>query len=429
LPDKAIDVMDEAAAKVRLASVSLPEDLQKMRRELESLRREQASMAKSGDKDKINKFNNKIKDAETLLKERAAKWKAEQGTNTPAVHAKDIAGIIADWTGINADRIETAESSKLLNMEEELHKSVIGQDYAVTAIAEAIRRSRAGVSDPNRPTGVFLFAGPTGVGKTQLAKTLAEFLFGTQDKMIRIDMSEYMEKFNVSRLIGAAPGYVGYEEGGQLTELVRRNPYSVILLDEIEKAHSDVFNILLQIMDEGRLTDSQGRTVNFRNSVIIMTTNVGSERQSKMIGFVADKEKGIISYEKLKEKLHDDLKNIFRPEFLNRIDEIIMFQQLNKKEILEIVDMLLGKLAQQLLVQQKIKMTFSDKLKNHLVEIGYDPNYGARPLKRAIQKNVENLISKEIIAGNIKPDSLVLIDLDKTKNVVIKPAKEPAVKG
>ncbi|MDR2430911.1 MAG: ATP-dependent Clp protease ATP-binding subunit [Candidatus Margulisbacteria bacterium] len=419
LPDKAIDVIDEAAAKVRLASISAPPDIQKLKKDLALLKKEKASITQVADKTKLEKINKRLAELETRLAEKTAEWKTSHGSTTVAVTEADIAGIIADWTGIPATRIEQKESEKLLQMEQELHKRVIGQDNAITAIAEAIRRARAGVSDPNRPSGVFLFAGPTGVGKTELARTLAEFLFGAQDKLIRIDMSEYIEKFNVSRLIGAAPGYVGYEEGGQLTEQVRRNPYSVVLLDEIEKAHTEVFNILLQVMDDGQLTDSQGRTANFKNTVIIMTTNAGTEEQNKAaFGFVADKDREVISYEKMKERLQDTLKNVFRPEFLNRIDEVILFHQLTKKEIRQIVELMLSKLNKQL-NQQKIQAEFSEALKNYLIDIGYDPNYGARPLKRAIQRNVENVISREIIAGRIKPGSSVHMDLDKNKKATV----------
>ncbi|MDR1114287.1 MAG: ATP-dependent Clp protease ATP-binding subunit [Candidatus Margulisbacteria bacterium] len=419
LPDKAIDVVDEAAAKVRLASISLPPEIQKLKKELELLKKEQASITQIADKAKLERINNRRTDVEKILAEKTAEWKASHGSTTVAVTEADIAGIIADWTGIPATRLEQKESEKLLQMETELHKRVIGQNDAIAAVSEAIRRARAGVADPNKPSGVFLFAGPTGVGKTELARTLAEFLFGSQDKMIRIDMSEYMEKFNVSRLIGAAPGYVGYEEGGQLTEQVRRSPYSVILLDEIEKAHPEVFNILLQVMDDGQLTDSQGRVVNFKNTVIIMTTNAGSEEQGKAsFGFVADKDKEAISYEKMKEKLQTALKNVFRPEFLNRIDDIILFRQLAKKEIRQIVELLLARLNKQL-QQQKITAEFSEALKDYLIDIGYDPNYGARPLKRAIQKNVENIISREIIAGKVKPDEKISVDIDKEKNIVV----------
>ncbi|GBR75581.1 ATP-dependent Clp protease ATP-binding subunit ClpC [Candidatus Termititenax persephonae] len=420
LPDKAIDVIDEAAAKVRLASISLPPEIQKLKKDSEVLQKEQASVTHAADKDKLEKINARLKDLQKNLADKTAEWKAAHGSTTVVVTEADIAGIIADWTGIPATRLEQKESEKLLQMETELHKRVVGQNNAIEAIAEAIRRSRAGVADPNKPSGVFLFAGPTGVGKTELAKTLAEFLFGSADKLIRLDMSEYIEKFNVSRLIGAAPGYVGYDEGGQLTERVRRNPYSVILLDEIEKAHPEVFNILLQVMDDGQLTDAQGRTVNFKNTVIIMTTNAGSEEQGRAaFGFIADKEKEIISYEKMKEKLQGALKNVFRPEFLNRIDEIILFKQLTKAEVRQIVDLLLERLNKQLR-QQNITARFSSALKDYLIEIGYDPNYGARPLKRAIQRNIENRISKEIIAGQAAADTALYLDIDQAKNITVR---------
>jgi ATP-dependent Clp protease ATP-binding subunit ClpC len=406
LPDKAIDVLDEAAAKVRLESISLPP-------------KEQASINKIADKDKLQKLTVKLETMEKELQEKVDGWKAAHASTTVEVTERNIAEIIADWTGVPATRLEEKESERLLQMETELHKRVVGQEDAITAIAEAIRRSRAGVADPNKPQGVFLFAGPTGVGKTELARTLAEFMFGSQEKMIRIDMSEYMEKFNVSRLLGAAPGYVGYEEGGQLTEQVRRNPYSVVLLDEIEKAHPEVFNVLLQVMDEGRLTDAQGRTANFRNTIIIMTSNVGSEEQSKaIVGFTPSKDQDVISYEKMKERLTGALKNVFRPEFLNRIDEVIMFHPLTKKEIREIIVLMLQTLNKQL-QQQQITAVYSDALIDHLMSIGYDQNYGARPLKRAIQKNVENKISEAIIAGKITEGDTVQVDIDADKKVQI----------
>jgi ATP-dependent Clp protease ATP-binding subunit ClpC len=429
LPDKAIDVMDEAAAKVRLESISLPPEVNRLKREIEKFRKEQASVNKIADKEKLNRLTEKLSSMEKELEEKVSTWKATHAATTVSVSEKNIAEIIADWTGVPATRLEEKESERLMHMEDELHKRVIGQEDAIAAVSEAIRRARAGVSDPNKPLGIFLFAGPTGVGKTELARTLAEFMFGSQEKMIRIDMSEYMEKFNVSRLLGAAPGYVGYEEGGQLTEAVRRNPYSVVLLDEIEKAHPEVFNVLLQVMDEGRLTDAQGRTTNFRNTIIIMTSNAGSEEQNKaIIGFTPNKDQDVISYEKMKQRLTSALKNVFRPEFLNRIDEIIMFHSLTRKEIREIVVMMLNKLNKQL-AQQQITATYADALIDHLISIGYDQNYGARPLQRAIQKNVENKISEAIIAGTITEGDAINVDFnDDKKTIIVKIPKTELIK-
>lgn len=419
LPDKAIDVLDEAASKVRIASISMPPEVKKLQKDLERIKKEEAAVNKTAKKGELQTFSKKVEKMEKELQQQTDEWKKLQGKSTVTVEEKDIAEIVADWTGVPVMKIEETESSRLLNLEDELHKRVIGQHDAIVSISESIRRSRAGVADPNKPMGVFLFAGPTGVGKTELAKSLAEFMFGTQDKMIRIDMSEYMEKFNVSRLVGAAPGYVGYEEGGQLTEAVRRNPYCVILLDEIEKAHQDVFNLLLQVMEDGRLTDSQGRVANFKNAIIIMTSNVGTGEDPKSFGFSTGQDQDVISYEKLKDKLQGDLKNVFRPEFLNRIDDIVMFHSLKKTEIKEIVAMLLDNLAKQV-KEQEITVEFSKKLVDFIVDSGYDPNYGARPLKRAIQRLVENTISQAIIAKKLEDGAEILLDLDKDKKVVIK---------
>lgn len=419
LPDKAIDVLDEAAAKVRIASISLPPEVNKLKKEIDKLKKEQASITQIADKEKKDKFTKKIEKMEKEYSKKVTEWKTEHGSSTVIVTPQNIAEIVADWTGVPVVKLEQQELKKLLNLEEELHKKVIGQDNAIRVIAEAVRRSRAGVADPSKPTGVFLFAGPTGVGKTELARTLAEMLFGAKNKMIRIDMSEYMEKFNVSRLVGAAPGYVGYEEGGQLTEAVRRNPYSVILLDEIEKAHPDVFNILLQVMEEGRLTDSQGRVVNFKNTIIIMTSNAGSAEKKESFGFVSTKEDDVICYEKMKEKLQDSLKNVFRPEFLNRIDDVVIFHSLTKEHIRQIVELML-KDVQKNISSQDIELIFSKNLVEYLIEIGYDPNYGARPLRRAIQKHVENAISNAILAGEISEGDTIKIDLNKEKKVTVK---------
>jgi ATP-dependent Clp protease ATP-binding subunit ClpC len=327
----------------------------------------------------------------------------------PVVTAEDVAEVISEMTGIPASKLQEEEIKKLLKMEEELHKRVIGQKRAIKAIAESIRRARAGLQPPNRPLGSFLFLGPTGVGKTELAKTLAEYLFGDETAMIRLDMSEYMEKHAVSKLIGAPPGYVGYEEGGQLTEAVRRKPYSVILLDEIEKAHPDVFNILLQILDDGRLTDAKGRTVDFSNTVIIMTSNVGSEHLMNL-----SKEEFEKNYDKIKEQIMEELKRRFRPEFLNRIDEIIIFHPLAEEEIKQIVDLLINKLNKRL-AERGIKVKLTEEAKSELAKRGYVPEFGARPLRRTIQREIETPLSVQILEGKVKEGDTVVVDYDKEK--------------
>jgi ATP-dependent Clp protease ATP-binding subunit ClpC len=326
----------------------------------------------------------------------------------PEVGEEEIAKIVSQWTGIPIIRLEQKESEKLLKIEDELHKRVIGQEEAISAIAHAVRRSRAGIKDPKRPIGSFVFLGPTGVGKTLLARALAEFMFGDEDALLQLDMSEYMEKFNVSRLIGAPPGYVGYEEGGQLTEKVRRRPYSVILLDEIEKAHPDVFNLLLQVFEEGRLTDSFGRKVDFRNTVIIMTSNVGAEliRKTGSLGFKTQKEE--ITYQEMKERLLEEVKRTFKPEFLNRIDDIIVFRPLVKDDLVRIIDIEVGYVAERLR-EQNISLEVGQDAKDFLIEKGFDPVFGARPLKRTIQRFLEDPLAQEIIAKKFKDGSLIKV--------------------
>jgi ATP-dependent Clp protease ATP-binding subunit ClpC len=326
----------------------------------------------------------------------------------PEVGAEEIAKIVAQWTGIPIFRLEEKESEKLLKIEEELHKRVVGQEEAILAIAHAVRRSRAGIKDPRRPIGSFVFLGPTGVGKTLLARALAEFMFGDEDALLQLDMSEYMEKFNVSRLVGAPPGYVGYEEGGQLTEKVRRRPYSVILLDEIEKAHPDVFNLLLQVLEDGRLTDSFGRKVDFRNTVLIMTSNVGAEliRRTGSLGFKSQKED--ITYQEMKDKLLEEVKRTFKPEFLNRIDDIIVFKPLAKEDLERIIDIEIGFVAERL-KEQEIGLEVTQEVKDFLIEKGFDPVFGARPLKRTIQRFVEDPLASEIISKKFKEGSVVKV--------------------
>jgi ATP-dependent Clp protease ATP-binding subunit ClpC len=335
------------------------------------------------------------------------------------------------WTGIPVFKLTEAETKKLIRMEEELHKRVIGQDVAITAVSKAIRRSRAGIKDPKRPSGSFIFLGPSGVGKTELARTLAEFLFGDEDAMVRIDMSEYMEKHAVSRLVGSPPGYIGYDEGGQLTEAVRRKPYSVLLLDEIEKAHPDVFNILLQILEDGRLTDAQGRTVDFRNAIVIMTSNIGAAEIAKntSIGFtVSDDETGM-SYEDMKARIMSDLKKVFRPEFLNRIDEVIVFHKLSREEVTEIVDLMIGRVRTQI-AEHELQLELSAEAKDLLVEKGWDPSMGARPLRRAIQRYIEDPLADEVLKqGEMGSGATVMVDRDASGDEEDRPLKLTIIKA
>ncbi|MFA5892562.1 MAG: AAA family ATPase [Candidatus Margulisiibacteriota bacterium] len=414
LPDKAIDVMDEAAAKVRLLTIAPPAELKLLKKELAAAQKETIATGK------IPELEKKIKDLEE-------KWQAARGESEPTVTEDDIAAIISDWTGIPVVKLTAAETEKLIHMEAELHKRVIGQDEAITAVSQAIRRGRAGLKPPQRPVGSFIFAGPTGVGKTEVARRLAEFLFGTQEALVRVDMSEYMEKHTVSRLIGAPPGYVGYEEGGTLTEAVRRKPYSVLLFDEIEKAHPDVFNILLQMMDDGRLTDSKGHVVDFKNTVIIMTTNIG-QREIVMggaIGFMAREDREA-TYDKIKETVMADLKKGFRPEFLNRVDEIIVFHPLTEDELKQIAGLILTDLQKQV-ADRGLKLEVSEPVKTLVIKEGYEPKYGARPLRRAVQHLLENPLSNELIAGKFKAGDIVSAEEDKGKAIFKTVGKLPVI--
>ncbi len=411
LPDKAIDVLDEACARKKIEATYTSPELAELKEKLHNLRAELDEAVKQEEFDKAAKLKKEIKGIEERIKELEEKQEKakDQGENVPVVTAEDIAEVISEMTGIPASKLQEEEIQKLLRMEKELHKRVIGQERAIKAISEAIRRARAGLQPPNRPLGSFLFLGPTGVGKTELAKALAEYLFGDETAIIRLDMSEYMEKHAVSKLIGAPPGYVGYEEGGQLTEAVRRKPYSVILLDEIEKAHPDVFNILLQILDDGRLTDAKGRTVDFSNTVIIMTSNVGSEKLMNL-----SKEEFEKNYDKIKEQIMEELKRRFRPEFLNRIDEIIIFHPLSEVEIKEIVDLLISKLNKRL-EERGIKVELTEEAKSELAKRGYVPEFGARPLRRTIQREIETPLSVKILEGSVKEGDTVKVDYDKEK--------------
>lgn len=410
LPDKAIDLLDEASSKVRLKGLVVPPELKELEAKVEELRIEKESAIKNEEFEKAASLRDQEQRLREEVEDKRSKWKSNRGRSDAVVTEEDIASVVASWTGIPVSKIAEEESDRLLKLEEVLHQRVIAQDEAINAVSRAVRRARAGLKDPKRPIGSFIFLGPTGVGKTELAKALAEALFGDDDATVRIDMSEYMERHAVSRLVGAPPGYVGYDEGGQLTEHVRRRPYSVILLDEIEKAHPEVFNILLQVLEDGRLTDSKGRTVDFRNTVLIMTSNVGASQIQKDtgIGFrVNTDEKD--SYEAMKRKVTDELKRTFRPEFLNRIDETIVFHALNKGHITQIVDIMLADLSEQL-KDQAIQIEVSDKAKELIANRGFDPDFGARPLRRAIQRLVENPLSEEMLKGRFKEGATIYVD-------------------
>jgi len=408
LPDKAIDLIDEAGSRARLNVLIVPPDIKKLEGKVETLRKEKEAYIKSQDFEKAASLRDQERIARQELEQLNKEWSQAKDKMRPEVGEEEIAKIVAQWTGIPIFRLEEKESEKLLKIEEELHKRVVGQDEPIAAIAHAVRRSRAGIKDPKRPIGSFIFLGPTGVGKTLLARALAEFMFGDEDALLQLDMSEYMEKFNVSRLIGAPPGYVGYEEGGQLTEKVRRRPYAVILLDEIEKAHPDVFNLLLQVFEDGRLTDSFGRKVDFRNTVIIMTSNVGAEliRKTGSLGFKTQKEE--ITYQEMKDRLLEEVKRTFKPEFLNRIDDIIVFRQLAKEDLQRIIDIEIGYVAQRL-AEQNITIEVSLEAKDLLIEKGFDPIFGARPLKRTIQRFMEDPLASEIISKKFKDGSVVKV--------------------
>jgi ATP-dependent Clp protease ATP-binding subunit ClpC len=408
LPDKAIDLLDEAAAEVRLRSTVPPVDVKRIEEEIASLEREKEDAVRAEDYEKAAGFKQRIEQLKAELDQQQQGWAGSRESNAPEVTPEDIALILEEWTGVPATSIVQEEAERLLNLEAVLHERVVGQDKAVSVVAEAIRRARAGVKDPKRPVGSFIFLGPTGVGKTELARTLAEYLFGEEDAMIRIDMSEYQEKHTVSRLVGAPPGYVGYEEAGQLTEAVRRRPYSVVLFDEIEKAHPDVFNTLLQILDDGRLTDAKGRTVNFQNTIIIMTSNVGSQHlvSERKFGFTA---RDGVDFRETERRARDALERSFRPEFLNRVDEIVVFQPLTKEDVLKIVDIMLRRLNKHL-ESQKISVEVAQAAKEFLAEEGYDPKFGARPLARAIRRFIENPLSSRIIGGEFNPGDIVVVD-------------------
>ncbi len=411
LPDKAIDLMDEAASKVRIAMFVAPPDLREKEKQLEELKGEKEQAIDHQEFEKAAELRDREKALAAEIEDTKHSWEKERGVSKAEVTEEDIAGIVADWTHVPVTKLTEDESQKLLHLEEILHERVIGQDEAVRAVSRAIRRARAGLKDPHRPVGSFIFLGPTGVGKTELSKALAAAMFGDENAIIRMDMSEYMERHTVSKLIGSPPGYVGFDDGGQLTEKVRRKPYSVVLFDEIEKAHPDVFNILLQILEDGRLTDSRGRTVDFKNTVIIMTSNIGASRigAKSKIGF-GQAEEDPSGYEHMKEHMMEELKRSFRPEFLNRIDDIIVFHNLDEEDTLKIAALMLKSIAQRL-TERNIHLSYTDEVVAKLAKMGFDAEYGARPLRRLMQQTVEDKLSEEILEGNVRLGDEVRMEL------------------
>lgn len=421
LPDKAIDLIDEASSKVRLKSFTAPPDLKELENKIEQIHKMKEDAIVNQEFEKAASLRDQENELKEEMKSRKEKWEMENQSHTQMVMEKEIAEVVGNWTGIPVSRLAQEETERLKNLEEVLHQRVIGQEEAVRSISKAIRRGRVGLKDPKRPVGSFIFLGPTGVGKTELSKALAESLFGDESHMVRIDMSEYMEKHTVSRLIGSPPGYVGYDEGGQLTEKVRRKPYSVVLFDEIEKAHPDVFNILLQILEDGRLTDSTGRLVDFRNTVIIMTSNVGARNivEPKRLGFVAAIEDAARDYEEMKKNVMDELKKTFRPEFINRVDELIVFHPLTQENINDIAALMLKEVSSRL-KNMDITLTADKGVKEYLANKGYDKAFGARPLRRTIQNLVEDKLAEEMLDGNIKEGDRVKIVVEDEKLKFIK---------
>ena len=411
LPDKAIDLIDEASSKVRLGAFIKPEEISKTEAEIEKLEADKEEAIKAEAYEKAGEIKKKQLKKYEKLEKLNTKWQNEKNNRNLVVDEDSIALVVSDWTKIPVNKLSIGESERLMKLEETLHERVVGQDEAVTSIARAIRRGRVGLKDPKRPIGSFLFLGPTGVGKTELSKTLADAMFGNENSLIRVDMSEYMEKHSVSKMIGSPPGYVGYEEGGQLSEKVRRNPYSVILFDEIEKAHPDVFNVLLQILDDGVVTDSSGRKVDFKNTIIIMTSNAGAENivSPKNLGFNTSKDPEQ-DYKNMKNKVMDEVKRIFKPEFLNRIDEMIVFHMLTKENVARIVDIMMNSINKRIKEQLNITIELSDAAKSYIVDAGYDEKYGARPLKRALQQKVEDELAEQILEGRIKSSDIVYVD-------------------
>src|SRR5947199_1483889 len=411
LPDKAIDLIDEAASRMRIKSMTSPPVYRELEEDIEKTRRDKEAAIEAQEFEKAANLRDQERQLTTKKRQLEEQWRAGESGERPAIAEEEIADIVSMWTGIPVFKLTEAETQKLMRMEDELHKRVIGQQPAIEAVSKAIRRSRAGLKDPKRPTGSFIFLGPSGVGKTELARTLAEFLFGDEDAMVRIDMSEYMEKHSVSRLVGSPPGYIGYDEGGQLTEAVRRKPYSVLLLDEIEKAHPDVFNILLQILEDGRLTDAQGRTVDFRHAIVIMTSNIGASEiaRNTPLGFTVDEDDTGISYDDMKNRIMGELKKVFRPEFLNRIDEVIVFHKLQKEEITQIVELLLRRIRESM-AERELSLNLSDDARDLLVEKRWDPAMGARPLRRAIQRYIEDPLADLVLRSQVPERPTGMVD-------------------
>jgi ATP-dependent Clp protease ATP-binding subunit ClpC len=437
LPDKAIDLIDEAGSRVRLRSASAPAEIKEAQLALEDVTRRKDEAIEGQDYEAAARLRDEEAQGKEQIEAMKQAWRDEQDKETPVVSDEDIAQVVSMWTGIPVIRISAEESERLLHMEDALHDRVVGQQEAIETISKAVRRARAGLKDPKRPIGSFIFMGPTGVGKTELAKALAEFMFGSEDALVKIDMSEFMERHNVSRLVGAPPGYVGYDEGGQLTEAVRRKSYSVVLLDEIEKAHPEVFNILLQILEDGHLTDAKGRRVDFRNTVIIMTSNVGAQllQRDTSIGFRAGGTEAVqaaADYERMKDKVLGELKNTFRPEFLNRIDATVVFRQLTREEIRVIVDLLLARVKEQL-AGQEMELVVTDAAKDAIIAKGYDQAYGARPLRREIQNQIEDALAERMLQASFSAGDTVVVDVGPDDTLVIdkeQPTKrQPAKAG